>query len=102
MSPRLSGKVCIITGTGGSIGREAALTFAREGALVVGCDVQVDAAQATVEAGRAAGGNRGSFRPCYLSQPAHGEALSDLSVRTFSRVGALFDKAPQAYLQWRA
>lgn len=33
MSERLSGKVCIITGTGGSIGREAALTFAREGDL---------------------------------------------------------------------
>jgi NAD(P)-dependent dehydrogenase (short-subunit alcohol dehydrogenase family) len=37
MSNRLSGKVCIITGTGGGMGREAALTFAREGALVVGC-----------------------------------------------------------------
>jgi NAD(P)-dependent dehydrogenase (short-subunit alcohol dehydrogenase family) len=34
MSPRLSGRVYIVTGTGGSIGREAALTFAREGALV--------------------------------------------------------------------
>jgi hypothetical protein len=29
MSNRLSGKVCIITGTGGGMGREAALTFAR-------------------------------------------------------------------------
>jgi NAD(P)-dependent dehydrogenase (short-subunit alcohol dehydrogenase family) len=45
MSKRLSGKVCIITGTGGGMGRAAALTFAREGALVVGCDLQVDAAQ---------------------------------------------------------
>jgi len=42
MSSRLSGKVCIITGTGGSIGREAARTVAREGALVVGCDLTVD------------------------------------------------------------
>jgi NAD(P)-dependent dehydrogenase (short-subunit alcohol dehydrogenase family) len=32
MSLRLSIKVCIITGTGGSVGRAAALTFAREGA----------------------------------------------------------------------
>ena len=47
MSERLLGKVCIITGTGGSIGREAALTFAREGALVVGCGLQVDDAEAT-------------------------------------------------------
>jgi predicted dinucleotide-binding enzyme len=28
---RLSGKVCVITGTGGSMGRETALAFAREG-----------------------------------------------------------------------
>jgi NAD(P)-dependent dehydrogenase (short-subunit alcohol dehydrogenase family) len=38
---RLSNKVCIITGTGGSVGRAAALAFAREAALVVGCDVNV-------------------------------------------------------------
>jgi len=34
MSGRLSGKVCVITGTGGSVGRAAALAFAREGASV--------------------------------------------------------------------
>ena len=34
MSLRLSGKVCVITGTGGSIGRQAAMTFAREGASI--------------------------------------------------------------------
>jgi NAD(P)-dependent dehydrogenase (short-subunit alcohol dehydrogenase family) len=55
MSDRLLGKVHVITGTGGSIGREASLTFAGEGTFVVGCDLQVDAAQATVEAVRAAG-----------------------------------------------
>ena len=31
------------------MGRATALTFAREGASVVGCDVAVDPAQATVE-----------------------------------------------------
>ena len=57
MSDRLSGKVCVITGTGGSVGRAPALAFAREGALVVGCDVNVVAAEATVEMVRAQGGN---------------------------------------------
>ena len=47
MSRRLSGKVCIITGTGGSMGRAAALAFAREGASVVGCDLNVESAEAT-------------------------------------------------------
>ena len=49
MAGRLAGKVCVITGTGGSMGRAAALTFAHEGALVVGCDVAVEPAVATVE-----------------------------------------------------
>jgi NAD(P)-dependent dehydrogenase (short-subunit alcohol dehydrogenase family) len=49
MSGRLEGKVCVVTGTGGSIGRATALTFAREGASVVGCDVVVEPAEATVE-----------------------------------------------------
>jgi len=53
MSLRLSGKVCVITGTGGSIGRAAAVAFAREGASVVGCDVSVAAAEATAEMVRA-------------------------------------------------
>ena len=59
MSNRLSGKVCIVTGTGGGMGREAALTFAREGALVVGCGLYVDDAEATVAAVHAAWWNNG-------------------------------------------
>jgi NAD(P)-dependent dehydrogenase (short-subunit alcohol dehydrogenase family) len=39
MTGRLAGKVCVVTGTGGSMGRATALTFAREGASVVGCDI---------------------------------------------------------------
>jgi NAD(P)-dependent dehydrogenase (short-subunit alcohol dehydrogenase family) len=42
MPSRLSGKAWIITGTGGSVGREVARTLARENALVVGCDLTVD------------------------------------------------------------
>ena len=53
---RLEGKVCVVTGTGGSMGRATALAFAREGASVVGCDVSVDAAQATLDAVHDEGG----------------------------------------------
>ena len=56
MSGRLSDKVCIITWTDGSIGRAAALVFAQEGASVVGCDVNVAAAEATAAMVRAQGG----------------------------------------------
>src|SRR5580658_10269164 len=81
MSNRLSEKVCVITGTGGSIGREAALTFARDGALVVGCGLHVDDAEATVEVVRASGGAMLSLQPCNLSKPADCQALVDLAVR---------------------
>ena len=42
---RLEGKIAVITGTAGGIGRAAALRFAEEGASVVGADVS-DAANA--------------------------------------------------------
>jgi NAD(P)-dependent dehydrogenase (short-subunit alcohol dehydrogenase family) len=100
MSDRLSGKVCIITGTGGSMGRAAALAFTREGALVVGCDLNVDAAEATVASARAAGGTMVSLQPCQLSRPADCQALVDLAVRSFGRIDVLFNNAAMAHFNW--
>jgi NAD(P)-dependent dehydrogenase (short-subunit alcohol dehydrogenase family) len=45
---RLDGKVCVITGAGGGIGREAAQVFTAEGARVCVADVALDAAWETV------------------------------------------------------
>ncbi len=92
--------MCIITGTGGSMGRAAALAFAREGALVVGCDLNVAAAEATVAAARAAGGTMVSLQPCQLSKPADCQALVDLAVRTFGRIDVLFNNAAMAHFNW--
>lgn len=100
MSKRLLGKVCIITGTGGSIGREAALTFAREGALVVGCGLQVADAEATVEAVRAEGGTMISLQPCDLSKPADCRALVNLAVQKHGKIDVLFNNAAMAYFNW--
>jgi meso-butanediol dehydrogenase/(S,S)-butanediol dehydrogenase/diacetyl reductase len=52
---RLAGKVALISGTGGGQGRVAAELFAREGAHVVGCDINGDTAAETAEIVRAAG-----------------------------------------------
>ena len=60
---RLSGKVCVVTGTGGSMGHATALVFAREGASVVGCDVTVEPAASTVEMVRRSGGEMVSMQP---------------------------------------
>jgi NAD(P)-dependent dehydrogenase (short-subunit alcohol dehydrogenase family) len=100
MSSRLSGKVCIITGTGGSMGRAAALAFAREGASVVGCDLDVESAEATVEAVRREGGTMESLQPCRLSNSAECQALVDFAVRKFGRIDVLFNNAAMAYFNW--
>ena len=93
MAGRLAGKVCVITGTGGSMGRATALAFAREGASVVGCDVTVEPAAATVEMVRAAGGAMVSLQPCQLGDPAECARLVELAV---SDSGAGMDKETQA------
>jgi len=97
---RLSNKVSIITGSGGSVGRAAALAFAREDALVVGCDVNVAAAEATAEMVCAQGGAMISLQSCYLTKPVDCQALVDFAVRTFGRIDVLFNNAAMAYFNW--
>src|ERR1700758_1679745 len=97
MSGRLSGKVCIVTGTGGSMGRAAALTFAREGALLVGCDVAVEPAEATVEAVRAGGGQIVSLQPCLLDDPGECAKLVELAISEFGSIDVLYNLAGRSH-----
>lgn len=69
MTGRLSGKVALITGTGGGQGRAAALVFAREGAVVVGCDLKTDGDAETAALVREAGG--------VMTVPGHPVDLAD-------------------------
>jgi NAD(P)-dependent dehydrogenase (short-subunit alcohol dehydrogenase family) len=94
---RLSRKVCVVTGTGGSIGRATALCFAREGALVVGCDVAVEPAKETVELVTAAGGEMVSLQPCVLSDPAECASLVELAVSAFGRIDVVFNLAGRSH-----
>jgi len=48
MAGRLQGKVCVITGAGGGMGRDAAHLFTQEGAEVCVADVSLAAAEETV------------------------------------------------------
>jgi NAD(P)-dependent dehydrogenase (short-subunit alcohol dehydrogenase family) len=72
------------------MGRASALVFAREGALVVGCDLSVGAAQATVELVRGSGGDTVSKHLCHLTDPADCQALIDLALDSFGRVDVVF------------
>ena len=53
---KLQDKVCIVTGAASGIGKEIALTYAREGAKVVIADLRKDAAQAAADEIVKAGG----------------------------------------------
>src|ERR1700751_5226591 len=97
MSGRLSGKVCVVTGTGGSMGRATALTFAREGASVVGCDVAVEPAEETVALVEVAGGEMVSLQPCILSDPAECTRLVDFAVSEYGRIDVLFNLAGRSH-----
>jgi NAD(P)-dependent dehydrogenase (short-subunit alcohol dehydrogenase family) len=48
MAGRLDGKVCVITGAGGGMGREAAIVFSEEGAKVCAADLDAALAEETV------------------------------------------------------
>ena len=48
MAGRLEGKVCVITGAGGGMGREGAIVFTGEGAKVCVADVDSALAEETV------------------------------------------------------
>jgi NAD(P)-dependent dehydrogenase (short-subunit alcohol dehydrogenase family) len=74
-SERLKDKVAIVTGTGSGIGQGCALMFARHGAVVVGCDIDRKAAEATLELAGTEGLHLDSFHPCDLTRPDDVEAL---------------------------
>ena len=79
------------------MGRAAALTFARQGALMVGCDVAVEPAEETVELVRAAGGEMVSMQPCRLTDAWDCAALVDLAIQSFGRIDVLFNLAGRSH-----
>jgi NAD(P)-dependent dehydrogenase (short-subunit alcohol dehydrogenase family) len=97
MAGRLAGKVCLVTGTGGSMGRATALTFAREGASVVGCDVAIEPAEETVAMVKAEGGQMVSLQPCRVSDSAECARLVDLAMSEFGRIDVLFNLAAKSH-----
>ena len=64
---RLNDKRALISGTGGGIGRATALRLAREGAHVVGCDLNPETSAETVELVRAGGGRMDAIAPVDLA-----------------------------------
>lgn len=90
---RLQGKVALITGIGGGMGREAAIRFAAEGAKVVGCDLYEEGAAETVAMVKAAGGEITNFAPVNLSSAEESAAWVDAAAQVYGGIDILYNNA---------
>lgn len=86
----------LITGTGGDIARATAVTLGREGARVVGCDLNAELAEATVAAVRQAGGEMVSLHPLDLSTEENAQRWVDFAIENYGRVDAIVNNAKAA------
>lgn len=95
------GKVAIITGAGGGLGRSHALELAKRGALIVvndlggsvdGTGSDASAAQKVVDEIKAAGGDAVANHDS-VSTPEGGEAIVQTAIDTFGRVDIVINNA---------
>ena len=89
----LDGKVVLITGTAGGQGRVASLVFAREGARIVGCDIQVEANDETVELVRRAGGDMTGIAPVDLTDPEQARRMVEDAVAAYGGLDVVYNNA---------
>ena len=89
----MDGKVALVTGAAGGIGRAAALTFARSGASVLVCDVSEAGGRETVALIAASGRGKAAFQHCDVSKADDVKAMVAAAVETFGRLDFAFNNA---------
>lgn len=89
---KLTGKIALITGGGGGIGRVTALAFAAEGAKVVVSDVDAATARAVADEVTASGGEAVGIA-ADVSRSEQVEGLVDQVVKLFGRLDIAFNNA---------
>jgi meso-butanediol dehydrogenase/(S,S)-butanediol dehydrogenase/diacetyl reductase len=93
VSGRLEGKVALITGTGGGQGQAAAVRFAKEGALVIGCDVKVEGNLETVALVEAAGYKMHGMAPVDLGDAEIARQWVEEAAAIHGRIDVLYNNA---------
>jgi NAD(P)-dependent dehydrogenase (short-subunit alcohol dehydrogenase family) len=91
-SKRLSGKVAVVTGAGGGIGRAICLRYAAEGASVLCADINSTAAAQTVDAVKACVGAAFAVS-CDVSDSASARAAVDAALDRFGALHILVNNA---------
>lgn len=86
MTGRLDGKIAVVTGAGGGLGREISVRFAQEGARVVCLDLDEGAAKATADAISAAGGPETMVWSCDVADSA---AIDGMFAAAVDRLGVV-------------
>jgi NAD(P)-dependent dehydrogenase (short-subunit alcohol dehydrogenase family) len=86
---RLDGKVCVITGAGGGMGRDATLLFTEEGAQVCAADVNLEAAEETVAS---TNGNAFAIQ-VDVADEANVKAMLDATAERYGGIDVLYNNA---------
>jgi NAD(P)-dependent dehydrogenase (short-subunit alcohol dehydrogenase family) len=88
----LEGKVVVITGAAGGLGREFALGFALHGAKIVAADLAVEGAKETVELIQQAGGDATAIKVDVTSREST-DAMAQAAIENFGRIDVLVNNA---------
>jgi NAD(P)-dependent dehydrogenase (short-subunit alcohol dehydrogenase family) len=85
---RLEGKVCVITGAGGGMGRDAAMLFSEEGAQVCAADVNLEAANETAAQARDAFAHQVD-----VADEASVKSMMDATAARYGGIDVLYNNA---------
>jgi len=89
---RLEGKAVLITGAGSGMGAEATIRFAREGARVAACDLNLEAVQRVVDTVKAAGGQATAIG-MNVAKEQEVKAAVATAIKAYGKLDVLYNNA---------